>query len=246
MVTPIKVKDRPLYAQAVDALRSLISEEGYEPSDRLPPEMELADELGISRTTLRVAMGTLEREGLIVRRQGLGTFVGDRSPASLQGGLQFLQTLQSLAENAGLKTETSERELSVVPATAEWAEKLRVDEGTALNRVRYSIAVEGQCVASIDTLVPEPTITMQELAAGSGSLLALLLGRTQIELSYTHSQIYAVEADLSLVESLQVDQGKALLHLVETYYDRGGRPIALSYNHFVTDRFSFHIGRMIL
>jgi GntR family transcriptional regulator len=246
MVTPIKVKNRPLYAQAVDVLRSLIGEGDYEPGDRLPPEKELADELGISRTTLRVAMGTLERQGIIVRRQGLGTFVADRSPASLEGGLQFLQTLQSLAENAGLRAETSERDLSVVLATPEWAEMLRVKSGTALNRVRYTIAVEGLCVASIDTLVPEATITLHELAAASGSLLALLLDQAEIELSYTHSQIYAVEADASLADRLHVNEGKALLHLVETYYDRTGRPIALSYNYFVTDRFSFYIGRIIL
>ena len=47
MITPIKVDDRPLYAQAIDVLRSLISEGGYEPGDRFPPEIELADELGI-------------------------------------------------------------------------------------------------------------------------------------------------------------------------------------------------------
>ncbi len=246
MVTPIKVDDRPLYAQAVDVLRSLISEGGYEPGDRLPPEIELADELGISRTTLRVAMGSLEREGLIVRRQGLGTFVTDRSPTGLRGGLQFLQTLQSLAEEAGLQTETSERELSVMTASAEWAEMLRVKSGTALNRVQYTIAVEGLRVASIDTLVPETTISMQELTAGSGSLLALLLEQAEIEVSYTHSQVYAVESSASLADRLQVGEGKALLHLVETYFDRKGKPVALSYNHFVTDRFSFYIGRIIL
>jgi GntR family transcriptional regulator len=246
MVTPIKVDDRPLYAQAVDVLRSLISEGGYEPGDRLPPEIELANELGISRTTLRVAMGTLEREGLIVRRQGLGTFVTDRSPSSLRGGLQFLQTLQSLAEEAGLEAETSERELGVVAASAEWAEMLRVDVGIALNRVQYAIAVEGLRVASIDTLVPETTISMQELTAGSGSLLTLLLENPEIEVSYTHSQVYAVEANTNLAHRLQVVESKALLHLVETYFDRKGKPIALSYNHFVTDRFSFYIGRIIL
>ena len=246
MVTPIKVDDRPLYAQAVDVLRSLISEGSYEPGDRLPPEIELANELGISRTTLRVAMGTLEREGLIVRRQGLGTFVTDRSPTGLRGGLQFLQTLQSLAEEAGMETETSERELSVMTASAEWAEMLCVESGTALNRVQYTIAVEGLRVASIDTLVPESTISMQELAAGSGSLLTLLLEHADIEVSYTHSQVYAVETGASLADRLQVGEGKALLHLVETYFDRKGKPIALAYNHFVTDRFSFYIGRIIL
>ena len=160
--------------------------------------------------------------------------------------MQFLQTLQSLAEEAGLEAETSERELSVVSAAEEWAEMLRVPAGTALNRVQYTIAVEGVRIASIDTLVPETTISMQALTAGSGSLLTVLLDHDEIELSYTHSQVYAVEADVAMAHRLDVEQGKALLHLVETYFDRKGKPIALSYNHFVTDRFSFYIGRIIL
>ena len=106
--------------------------------------------------------------------------------------------------------------------------------------------MEGLRVASIDTLVPETTISMQDLAAGHGSLLSVLLERSDIEVSYTHSQVYAVEAAASLAHRLHVDEGKALLHLIETYFDRKGKPIALSYNHFVTDRFSFYIGRIIL
>ena len=44
---------------------------------RIPPEMELAEVLGVSRTTVRDALSRLEMEGSISRRQGAGTFVND-------------------------------------------------------------------------------------------------------------------------------------------------------------------------
>lgn len=62
------------YEQALSRLRSLISEDRHE-SGRLPPERILAGELGVGRRSLRRALGVLEKEGRIARRQGRGTFV---------------------------------------------------------------------------------------------------------------------------------------------------------------------------
>lgn len=67
------------YEQALDRLRVLISEDRPE-SGRLPPERILAGELGVGRRSLRRALGVLEKEGRIARRQGRGTFVTPEEP----------------------------------------------------------------------------------------------------------------------------------------------------------------------
>lgn len=68
---------------ATAALRAYILDGQYGAGDRLPPERELIDDLGMSRTTLRKALDTLEREGAIWRRVGKGTFVS--GGAGLEG-----------------------------------------------------------------------------------------------------------------------------------------------------------------
>lgn len=75
------VIERPLtiVEQASQILRKRIREGVYAPGERLPSEDELAEEMGISRTTLRAAMSALVAEGLVVRRQGAGTYVNRRS-----------------------------------------------------------------------------------------------------------------------------------------------------------------------
>ena len=60
---------------AIAQVRTLITAGSYAPGDRLPPERELIDDLGMSRTTLRRALEALEREGAIWRHVGKGTFV---------------------------------------------------------------------------------------------------------------------------------------------------------------------------
>ena len=67
-------------------LRSFIADRGYERGGKLPPERHLTDELGLSRATLRKALDALERDGLIWRHVGKGTFVADGSVPQASSG----------------------------------------------------------------------------------------------------------------------------------------------------------------
>jgi DNA-binding FadR family transcriptional regulator len=65
-------------------LRAYLAHEGRSSGARLPPERQLADDLGVSRGTLRRALADLEAEGLIWRHVGRGTFVGNRPVDTVQ------------------------------------------------------------------------------------------------------------------------------------------------------------------
>src|SRR5215218_1296236 len=65
-------------------LRAYLAHEGRFAGARLPPERRLAEELGVSRGTLRRALADLEAEGLIWRHVGRGTFVGNRPVETVQ------------------------------------------------------------------------------------------------------------------------------------------------------------------
>ncbi len=68
----------PLYQQLQRALREAIENGVIAPQDALPPERDLAEMLGVSRITVRKAIDELAEEGLLVRKQGSGTFVSNR------------------------------------------------------------------------------------------------------------------------------------------------------------------------
>lgn len=83
------VEPRRLYRQIADQIRALIVSGEYTPGDRLPPERDLAKQLGVSRPSLREALIALEMETLLDVRVGSGIYVtrpdGPRSAADLAG-----------------------------------------------------------------------------------------------------------------------------------------------------------------
>jgi GntR family transcriptional regulator len=90
-------------AQVRDQLRDLIN--GRQPGEALPSERDLSEQLGVSRPTLRAAIEDLTRDGLLVRRQGRGTFTSPR------------KVLQELAP-------TATGDFNVPPAAGDWRSRV--------------------------------------------------------------------------------------------------------------------------
>jgi GntR family transcriptional regulator len=100
--------DGTLYQQIVDRLKREISEGRLKPNSPLPSFRQLAEDLLVSVITVKRAYEELEREGIIYRRQGLGTFVaeqgGDRSrEAKLNAAQELFHQAAREAAEAGLK-----------------------------------------------------------------------------------------------------------------------------------------------
>src|SRR5512133_3948998 len=92
---------------------------------RLVSEPELAKQLGVSRATLREAMRMFETQGRIRRRQGAGTFVVGKVPV-LEGGLEVLESMMTLARRTNMDVGPGEVFIDRVPAEGECAEALSV------------------------------------------------------------------------------------------------------------------------
>ncbi len=139
----------PIYLQLERLLRTAIGEGRLSDSEALPAERDLASHYGISRITVRKALAELEREGLVVRRRGMGTFVAKGHTAPPSAAFPFQEDLVG----AGRHTRSiwTARESDTV--TGDEAMVLGVPFGTAvvrLVRTRYhhdvAIAIEQSTV----------------------------------------------------------------------------------------------------
>lgn len=82
-----QVETRRLYQQIADQIRDLIERGGFEIGDRLPPERELAQQLGVSRPSLREALIALDVEGSVEIRSGSGVYVNSRTERSARSSV---------------------------------------------------------------------------------------------------------------------------------------------------------------
>ena len=110
------------YQRLQSQLASLIA--STPAAERLPAEPELARQLGVSRATLREAMRAFEGQGMIRRRQGVGTFVVGHTDV-IETGLEVLESLETLATRIGLGVTMGDLHISSVKADATHAEVLR-------------------------------------------------------------------------------------------------------------------------
>src|ERR1051325_8124988 len=99
------VENRRLYRQIADQIAALIEQGEYGPGERLPPERDLAKQLGVSRPSVREALIALEVEGYVEVRVGSGVYVaGGRIARRASRGLRSLRAHQgALAHRGGMR-----------------------------------------------------------------------------------------------------------------------------------------------
>jgi GntR family transcriptional regulator len=150
----------PLYQQLQRALRQAIESHVLGPEDALPPERDLATEFQVSRITVRKAIDGLVSEGMLVRRQGSGTFVSARVEKNFSKLTSFSEDMRA----RGRTPRSVWLKKSVGTVTPEEALALRSSPGTPVyrfHRIRFAddmpMAVEyatvlASCLLSLDSV----------------------------------------------------------------------------------------------
>jgi GntR family transcriptional regulator len=212
---------------------------------KLPAEPELAQQLGVSRATLREAMRTFESQGLLRRRQGLGTFVLGPSRV-IESGLEVLESIETRAKKIGLEVTMGACDITNINASLDQAEKLNVKEGSTLMDIRRVIMTDNAPVAYLVDILPEGTLSPEALECQfSGSVLDLLIANSQPPLSISKTEISAVQAPSEVAKALDVQRGDTLLLLKAILFDQDGAPVDLSHSYFLPGNFRLHIIRKI-
>ena len=133
-----------IYLQLQSALEELIDETPG--GTKLPPEPQLANELGVSRATLREAMRTFESRGFLRRRQGLGTFVV-KPTRIIETGLEVLESIETLAKKIDLEVAMEALRIRRAVADKNQAQQLHLQIGDPIIEIKRVISVDGAPVA---------------------------------------------------------------------------------------------------
>jgi GntR family transcriptional regulator len=227
----------PAYYQLEEWLTQRIEGGELAPGTRLPSERELAERLGISRMTLRQALDRLAREGLLVRRQGRGAFVGPRRLVGAIGELRGISE-EVAAQSRASKTRVLGVDEAQPPRLVQDA--LALPPLAPAIRARRLRFVDGEPF-SLETSWLHPDRCRAVLATDltDRSLSEVLRHDCELELTRGHERITATVLDAFESEQLGAPEGSAAFRVQRTTWEANGAPVELVISVLRGDRFSF-------
>lgn len=231
--------NRPLYAQTSDSLRSRIGK-AWRLGDRLPAEPALCEEFGVSSITMRRAVATLVAEGLVVRRQGRGTYVSD-DHSIVQGPPRLTSFSEDLAMR-GWESEAKVLSVSSDRGRPEICMRLGLNDGARITRIERLRLANGKPVAI--QVASLPSLLFPGLESHDFSRESLYeVMRAEYEArpsdaleTYRASAVTAEEALL-----LDVPEGSAAFRAERLTQDSSGRRIEFVESVIRGDRYTLHL-----
>jgi GntR family transcriptional regulator len=228
----------PLYHQISQNLRELILDGQVQPGETVPSEWELSDLYGVSRLTVRRALDELAREGWLIRRHGVGTFVANPTVAQIvPGKLSFTQKMRRIGRTPSSRLVS----MKVIPAADEVATYLRLEVDTPVTelvRVRLAdgepIMLETACLSQARF----PDLTEANL--GDGSLYEFLSDRYQVTVVAVDQTLQPILLTSQEAQLLDAEAGSPALLSEVVAFTEDDVPIEYSWSVTRGDKCKFY------
>jgi len=224
-------------------LRTELTDGTYKVGDKLPSEFDLAEQYTVSRATLREILSGLERDGLVRRVHGVGTFV-----AAPENRVRSALDLD-IGVTEGLRTSPVSSEVVLVARSVRaipgWmADKLGL-EGSAtglwVDRIVY---VEEEPAVHVVDVIPSTILAEAgDPAYEGGSVYGFLEDACHLTLKGGSADISAVLPQPRAARQLKCSRNVPLIRLEQTEYDRRGRAVLFSQEHYVPGIFTLTVRR---
>lgn len=230
---------QPLYARLRDELRALILDGRLAPGDRLPSESELSARHGVSRITVRQALGDLQKAGLIVRLQGKGAFV---APPHASQKLERLQGLSEALTDRSQAVHSKRLSLTSVRATGELAAQLELAPGTPVVRL-VSLRYLERDPLSVNTshFVPGLGERIARIDVSGRDLLEVLERDLALPVREARLDIRAEAMPAREARWLKSRHGEPALRVHRLVLGEGGQPLQTETALYRADRFSYQL-----
>jgi GntR family transcriptional regulator len=237
----IGFKDRsiPLYYQLENILREKIISGEYGPGDPFPTEDQLVQSYKVSRITVRQALSALEKDGLITRKRGKGSFVTQSQthlePMRLTGMIEDIIAM-------GIKTKTRIINFGFVRPPKKVSESLKIDEDAKVLRIERIRSIKGEPISYTISYVPSDLgkkINIRDLTVHP--LLNILEYKCKVKIVRGSQIIEATVADSRVASFLEVMTGAPLLKIERVVFDAKNRPVEYISILYRSDRYHYSV-----
>lgn len=232
-------QNKTIRAQLLSSMR----EGEYAASERLPRESVLAEKLGISRTQLRDILASLEREGFISRRHGVGTLI-NRHVLNVETRMDIEVEFLDMIRQSGHKAAVAFVRVSDGTADETVAARLQIPEGAPIIRIARLCTADGKpaiyCEDIIEKSIARTGYTIRDFKLPIFHFLQQFCG----VIPYMDlTDVRPTAADAALGEIFGVPMGTPLLNMDEVDFDIDGHPVFYSNEYFIDGVFHLTVMR---
>lgn len=223
---------QPLYLQVKQTFRHAIESSLYQANEAIPPERQIAEELNVSRITVRKAIDGLIKEGMLFSRQGSGTYVRSRIEKNFAKISSFSEDMRSrgrvpssswIARTQGLVSPDEALALNLSPGTPVYRfHRLRYADGVPL-LIEYATIV-AEYLPSLDVV----DNSLYEALSTHGNRPVRALQRLR-----------ALLLDEKKAQLLKLNAGEAALLVERIGFLRDGRAVEFCQSYFRGDTYDF-------
>jgi GntR family transcriptional regulator len=244
-VATVQHSPTPAYQRIAATYRDKITSGELRPGDQLPTEHEMADLFGVARQTVRNGVGVLVTEGLIVARRPHGYFVRQREhmvyrPQEKSRPRPATPEMDRFSQQivATGRTPSQLIEVSLVQATADIAERLRVNPGDTVIARRRTRSIDGEPYNINDSHYPIELVKDSEVMSPT----YLPRGTDQVLTELGYRQDYAIDEIFvrmptpSEIHRLNLGPGTPVAVHYDTGYTAAGQPVQCTVNVLPGDR----------
>lgn len=234
-----KLLHLPLYTQLREKLREHILDGTYGAHQQLPTESELTHAFGVSRITVRQALSDLQKEGLLFKIRGKGSFVS--KPKAFQD-LARLQGFGEAMHRHGYETYNRLIALKTLRAPKAVAARLRLKPGESACEVRRVRFLNREPISLDVTYVRTELgerLAKEDLA--TRDIFSIIENDYGIPLGEAELHIEAATADSSLAKLLGIEEGAPVLRIERLTRTVAGEPLDFEYLYYRGDAFQYRV-----
>ncbi|AWI80615.1 GntR family transcriptional regulator [Parazoarcus communis] len=228
----------PLHTQIREVLRRQILDGTYPPHSQMPSESQMMNLFSVSRITIRQALGDLQKEGLIFKVMGKGSFVA--KPKAFQS-LSRLQGFGEAMSPSGYETYSLLMSARETEASIVVAQQFSIKPGTQvfeIQRLRYLNREPISVDVSYFPIDIGRRLVQEDLAARD--IFVILENDFDLNLTHADLQIEAICADESLARHLGIAEGSPLLRMERMTY-AGDVPVDFEFLYYRGDAFQYRL-----